>query len=317
MKKVLRSKHPNTRKDTVILICKHKAYPAPGSAIGYIGRQLDGSRKPPPVKSFKLLISKPLSPMILRLWETIGVPKTVYEKYKKESLSPHRRNHSWLPGVAVPTNSLPLDTVFVPGMKSIQPSYLFVTRSPCYAYDHGRLIQNVTSRPEKMSQDDWDWLTNRNFGPIIFSNPRHGKKSIPERIANGDLDGDLYLVCWDKVVLSHMKNTVPLGDETSNDNGILSTMPPNVNWFQLAQKLMADYGQINDMGRLTGVLYRLAEKKAKVSDLLLKDPDANALFEAFNQALEFKKHGRPISLPDRLHVEIPVNLQYLLESTIK
>jgi len=312
MKKVLKSSHPQALEGAAILICRNGVFPSAGSAHEYIGRKLDPNLKDPPQKSFKQKIKTPLSDMVFLLWRTMGVPREQCYRYRKESLSPERHNHAWLVGVPDPTNSLPPDTVFVPGMKASQPGEIFVTRSPCYAYEHGRKLSTVTVRPKTMSIEDWDWLNSKlDFGVIIFSNPRPGKKSIPERIANGDLDGDLYLVCWDKEILALLKAS-PLVDEISYDNGTLSTVPSNPNWFHDAQDILIDAGFSNEMDRLTGKLYKLGEKIADGSESLLKHPDANSYYEAYNQALEFKKHGRPITLPGHLIDKIPANLRHLV-----
>jgi len=43
---------------------------------------------------------------------------------------------------------------------------------------------------------DWQALNQRPLGDLIF--PRGSAHALPERIAEGDLDGDLYWVCdWD------------------------------------------------------------------------------------------------------------------------
>jgi hypothetical protein len=316
MQKVLKSTHPKALQGGAIVICKTGVHPSPGSANEYIGRKLDPTlRGEPPEKSFKSKIKKPLSNMVFRLWQTMGVTKQMCEVYKKESLTTDRRNHAWLVGVPDPTNSLPPDTVFVPGMKTCQFSDIFVTRSPCYAYDHGRKFATITVKPETMSSEDWNWLNNDlNFGVIIFSNPRPGMKSIPERIANGDLDGDLYLVCWDEDILESMAAS-PLVDGISCDDGKLSTMPSSPSWFDDAQDIMVDAGLSNEIGYLTGKLYKLAEKLADGSESILKDPDANAYYEAYNQALEYKKHGRRITLPSHLIENIPAKLQHLVQSS--
>eukprot|EP00980_Cylindrotheca_fusiformis_P019273 scaffold6591_cov106-Cylindrotheca_fusiformis.AAC.3 len=313
MQKVLKSAHQNPLPGAALVICKTGVHPSSGSANEYIGRKLLQTKTPE--KSFKAKIKKPLSDMILRLWETMGVPKQLCAEYKKESLTTDRRNHAWLVGVPDPTNGLPPDTVFVPGMKLAGNPDLFVTRSPCYAYDHGRKFATIASKPDCMTTEDWDWLHNElKFGVIIFSNPRKGMLSIPERIANGDLDGDLYLVCWDKEILDSM-TAAPLQDKISDDDGKLTTMPYNPDWYSDAQDIMVDAGLNNEIGFLTGKLYKLGEKYADNSESGLKDPDANAFYSAYNQALEYKKHGRPIALPNHLIEAIPPQLRHLVQGS--
>ena len=139
--------------------------------------------------------------------------------------------------------------------------------------------------------------------------------SIPERIAKGDLDGDLYLICWDDVILSYMK-AAPLEDREMEDDGILKTTGhPNANWLIEAQDLMMDAGKLNQMGKLTGKVYRLGEKMADSSDEGLKNADSAAMFEAYTQSLEYKKHGCEIRLPLHLHKKVDKKLRHLLVDT--
>ncbi|KAL3935529.1 MAG: hypothetical protein SGBAC_008972 [Bacillariaceae sp.] len=311
MQKVVQSSHPQRFDGSCILICRHKVHPSPGSANEYIGRNFDVTN-PPPEKSFTEKIKKPLSQMIFRLWETLGVPKDLCYRYKKESLRPARRNHAWVVGVPDPTGCLPPDTVFVPGIKNQGPYDLFVTRCPCYAHEHGRKFRSLTEKPATMSTEDWDWLHNKfNFGAIIFSNPRPGMMSIPERIANGDLDGDLYLICWDKEVVDTM-TALPLVDHPTKDDGKLSTVPSNPNWFRESQDVMIENLRF-ELGYLIGALYKAAEKIANKSDKKLGDPDALALFEAYNEALEYQKHGRPIRLPSHLIDKLKPQLRSFIQ----
>lgn len=313
MFKVPKSECLDVKQDTAIVVCKNGVHPSPGSANEYIGRRLDPlGLRPPPEKSFKEKIKTPLSDMVFRLWKSMGVSGEACKEYKKKSLQPENRNHAWLVGVPDPTGTLPPDTVFVPGMKSAQPDELFVTRSPCVKHEDGRILASATSKPSGMTQIDWEWLNSLPFGCIIFSNPREGRMSVPERIANGDLDGDLYLVCWDETILSQMEAS-PLPDLELEDDGKLKTLESaDPEWLDKAQEMMLDAGKLNAMGQLTGKLYKLGEKIADKSVLGLKDPDAAACFEAYNCALEFKKHGGGISLPEHLHDKIPKKLrQYL------
>lgn len=292
-----------------ILICKNGEFPSDGSANEYIGRALAGGD--PPQKSFKSKIHKPLSDMICRLWKSMAVPERVFDKYKTRALEPDGRRHAWVAGVSDMTDKLPPDAVFVTGMKDRQPSDIFVTRSPCTKYEDGRVLSCVTEKPADMSDAEWVWLGRLPFGCIVFSNPRPGRMSIPERIASGDLDGDLYLVCWDEVILKHM-HADPLPDRPMKDDGVLRREEANANWFEDTQKLMVDSGLINDVGKLTGKLYNLGKKAADKSAMGLRHNDAKAFFTAYNCALEFKKHGRPIELPRRLHSELDPRFHHFL-----
>ena len=80
---------------------------------------------------------------------------------------------------------------------------------------------------------------------------------------------------------------------------------------------MINASEVNDIGKLTSKLYKTAEKIADTSKFMLKDPDANALFNAFDNVLNFRKHGNPIHLPSYLQEEIPMNLQYLIQNSEK
>lgn len=315
MLKVPAASSENAWDSAAIVVCKNGVHPSPASANEYIGRALDDSRKKPPKKSFEQKIQKELKEMIARLWLSMGVPRHISQNYMKDSVKADRRNHAWLVGVADPTGCLPADSVFVPGFKNRHPDQLFVTRSPCVKYDDGRILEQIRTQPESMSDDDWAWLNRIYFGCIIFSNPRQDMMSMPERIAEGDLDGDLYLVCWDEEILSCM-NAAPLPAIPEKDSGELSTIPSDRDWLQKAQAMLLDVGGLNNLGKLTGKLYTLGEKIADASEEGLRDADATAFFDAYNQALEYKKHGRPIVLPSHLQSKVPKELRSLLVDSV-
>ena len=165
----------------------------------YVGRLLDPEAKPPP-KSLKI---KPMSETIIRVWSGLGVPDDVCQDYVKKSVRHCHLNHAWVTGVADPTGSIPAGHVFVTGMKGQAASVekIFVTRSPCTKPEDGRVLPQLVQRPNGMSTEDWDWLTNLHFGVIIFAAPVKGMHPLPERIALGDLDGDLYFVHLNEAIL--------------------------------------------------------------------------------------------------------------------
>lgn len=96
------------------------------------------------------------------------------------------------------TNSLPLDSVFIGGLNALNcgRSKVFVTRYPCTEKGDGILVRIILSQPQAMSDDKWTHLKTMPYGMIVF-----GKSSdvlsTPEKINDGDLDGDLYHVLWD------------------------------------------------------------------------------------------------------------------------
>jgi RNA-dependent RNA polymerase len=163
-----------------------------------------------------------------------------------------------------------------------------------------------------MSLADWEFLNSLPFGSVIFSRPRAGSMSMPERIASGDLDGDLYLICWDFALLSCMNNVDAMVDQPIEDDGVLKTVPSNPRWLEEARDVMTNVTAFADIGALIGKLYTKSMKVAKESKLKKEDPDAAALAVAFNEALEYKKHGRPIRLPSDLIDQMPKRFRYLL-----
>jgi len=311
MKKVPASTKDDGSSPAYLVVCQGGVHPSPGGLNDYLGRRFEGSLKAH--KTFEALVGKKkLNDMVLTLWSSLGVPDRELKRYGKESLKPDRHNHAWVVGTVDPTGTLPPDHVYIPGMGTIQPDKIFVTRSPCLRQDHGRLLQTVKRQPVDTSNADWEFLNSLPFGSIIFSRPRVGKMSIPERIASGDLDGDLYLICWDDELLSLMNKVPKLVDQLIEDDGILKIVPSNPMWLEDAHTLMSDATTVTDIGALIGKLYTKSMKVAKESDLEKADPDAAAFADAYNEALEYKKHGRPIRLPIHLIDQMPKRFLGLL-----
>ena len=102
---------------------------------------------------------------------------------------------------------------------------------------------------------------------------------------------------------------LPLEEESYS-----KTQEPSDDWFDKAQQLMVDAVAVEEMFALCGRLYTLYTKAADDSKDKIADPDAIAYANAYNQALEFRKHGNKIMLPRHLLSEIPMRLRkYLSE----
>jgi len=109
-----------------------------------------------------------------------------------------------------------------------------------------------------------------------------------------------------------MTRVEPLVDKPAEDDGKLATVPSDPEWFSKSLEI-----QIEKLGsgydQLVGSLYRFAETIADKPGNNLDHPDARALFSAYNEALEYTKHGRPICLPRHLIKELKPHLQPLVE----
>ena len=174
---------------------------SPSSVSSDLGKVFSGSQ---PSKSFK---QKPLSPMIMKVWEALGVPRRVVFKYEKNR-GVNLHNGGFV-GLADPTDCIPPGHIFITGahrncagMKF--PARVFVTRSPCVRPEDGRILPIVRGKPWDMSDEHWEWLLSLPFGGVIFSTRGNGPP-LPMVCAAGDLDGDLYFICWDAEILSYIR----------------------------------------------------------------------------------------------------------------
>lgn len=173
-----------------------------------IGRYL--AHNTPPCKSFEPKLIQKKSDMVAKLLRAVGVSAETIEKHDREAKRTRMSKCTWLMGVADPTGCLPAGSVFVTGLPSSHIDglqKLFVTRSPCgiHASD-GRMLPIVTLKPSDMPDSTWQWLQRLPFGVICFSakGANEGRAPLPLLCAGGDLDGDLYFVCWDAAVLAEV-----------------------------------------------------------------------------------------------------------------
>jgi hypothetical protein len=323
MKKVEASKHQK-RDDSAVLVITQAGVDQSKNNV-YMGRlpSLDKNADKPPA-SFQ---PKRLSSMITRLFEGLGAPKEMVKdyafetgRYVFESKEPDRINHAYVRGVIDPTGQLPSGHVFLTGVRNegVLGDKLFVTRSPCIQVNDARMLSVITEKPECMDDDSWEALQYLPFGAIIFALPKEGDKSLPECIANGDLDGDRYFCCWNKDILACLK-AVPISDEEmladqeEPKKKESTTSDPSSDWWRTAQKRMSDIVAMKDLGNLISKLYTLSGKCADANKQeFTKDPDAQHFAKAFVYALENGKHGTKIELPLHLHEKLPESLRSYL-----
>ena len=327
MKKVEGSKHPE-RDDSAFMVVTQAGVDQSKNNV-YMGRLLSVNKdadRPP--ASFQ---PKKLSSMITRLFEALGAPKDMVKDYAQksgrysfDSDEIDCINHAYVRGVIDPTGQLPSGHVFLTGVRNEDAlgDELFVTRSPCIQVDDARMLNVVTEQPECMDDDSWEFLQELPFGAIIFPFPEKGKKSLPECIANGDLDGDRYFCCWNKDILSHIE-AVPISEEEllaeeseEAEKEVIATpsvTTPCDSWWKKGQDRMSDIVAIQDMGKLISKLYTLSTKCADDNEeQFMRDNDAQHFARSFVYALENGKHGTKIELPLYLHEKVPPNLRHYL-----
>lgn len=310
MRKVGPSSDPTYAHLAFVLICQAGVDPSSNNL--YVGRlpSIDPTAKPPP-KSFRV---NPLSDMVIRLFQGLQVPSSIVDEYAKQSARVTGLKHAYVRGVADPTGKIPQGYIYLTGIarKEILGETIFITRSPCIKCSDARRLPVIRQRPASMTEDEWTFLESLHFGAVIFGFPNKGFKSLPEMIASGDLDGDRYFVCWSEVILKHI-----VTDEMENIPAEDEVTKPDISnraWYEDAQKVMIDSARRNAVGQLIGKLYTLSLKAADESELFMRDPKAIAFADAYNDALDYVKHGNKIFLPHELHERVPEKLRIYLSA---
>mmetsp|Transcript_37924 Transcript_37924/g.79438 ORF Transcript_37924/g.79438 Transcript_37924/m.79438 type:complete len:250 (-) Transcript_37924:4-753(-) len=243
--------------------------------------------------------------MYQRVLQGLGIPKDILKQYIRQ----YQKNaenlcHTHVIGMSDPTNKLPPNSVFLTGILEIDR--LFVSRSPCMEAEDGHVVKVVQTKPTEMRDDEWEWLQSLTFGAIIFGNPRPGDRPLPELIADGDLDGDLYFVLWHKTLLSLIQPVsftndellAPIKDDTAKEKQY------DPHWFDKTQRFISRIPHLHaDIDQLIGMTYKASEA---IDDI--RDSDSTSFARAYKQALDAKKHGGSIFLPEHLWETVPNKL---------
>ena len=198
----------------------------------------------PSLKSFRPEQSLELSTTITDLWQSQGVPTALVQSYKKSLAHKKEIQHSFLVGVADPTGSIPEGHIYVPGMgvKLGVLEKLFVSQFPCKGQENSRLLPVLTSKPMVMNQTDWNFLNRFSFGVIILGNSCPGFQALPTLVADGDLDGDLYFVCWHEEIIKNVTSIPICFPVSMRTNELHANTIRHANWLAQAQDHAADLG---------------------------------------------------------------------------
>lgn len=292
MCKVEKSEHPEGDWVCLVVIRKNPSSPNTDAAKYFEGNTSPAASKP----------SKPLSLMIKNLLSCLKVPEQIISRHKRK---PHPE-HAWMVGLADPTDAIPAGCIFITGahlQKVTWPKKVFVTRSPCVLPEHGRMLERICEKPYRMKEQVWEWLLSLPFGGIIFSVLGNGVP-IPLTVSEGDLDGDLFFVCWDTQITDHIEERrLPAYFKGSSSKSSYS-MSGADSWMQAAQRYFDD-DRILEESAIVSKVYGAWNKVVRESPRGMDDPDAIGWAKGYLQALDFAKHGLTISLPANLLQEVP------------
>jgi len=157
-----------------------------------------------------------------------------------------------------------------------------------------------------MDQEQWDYLASRPMGEIIFHNKKPFSEGIglPMMTGEGDLDGDLYFICWDENIITHCD--IPIKQDADHrESGDIFEYPfPEIysesdadDWLRKSQVHMTDPRNKDDK-KFIGKLYNeLKSGKHNAHDNFL-------LGMAYKECIDGQKHGGKIKLPDFLAKKI-------------
>jgi hypothetical protein len=207
---------------------------------------------------------------------------------------------------------IPNGYVAIPGLPDSVDSVL-VSRSPALSQaDMARLPVWKNSI-----------LNHHHFGEMFFGN---GSTPLPNLLADGDLDGDLYFVIWDEKIVEEvpftdiaaLEQTVILSRKRSKKHSRFfsrtTKVENNNNWFKETQDVMADVGLAIQVTALISILYN--ESKAEwSSDNCVRD-DYIAYGNAYKKSLDLQKHGDAVDLPGHLWEPFD-KLEYLHKFLVK
>jgi ribosomal protein L24 len=314
MRKVGPSEHSDT--ENVQLLIKG-VFPSKSNAL-HLPKVFNPEKEAP--KSF---CPRKLSDMICNVLKIRGVPAGVIDAYRDQSHGNRGSGleHTFLIGVSDPTESIPPGFVFVTGVhESPIKNTVLVSRFPCTEVHDAHVLPVLRDRPSGMSEENWEWLCAKPFGAMIFGNPARGDRPLPSRIADGDLDGDLYFACWHDPIVSLLEPSIFDGRDITEDfmqgEEEKDRRRWNENWLEDGQELMGDVQALANTSALIGKLYK--EWNNALNDGQGRAVDTVAFGRAYKAALDIGKHGGHVYLPKHLHAAVPEHIRSLLtdEETI-
>ena len=199
-----------SKEDWVAIIMKN-VYPSLNNI--QLGKYLDPDDDA--CNSWKVSKQKELSDMYQRLFVGYGVKKEDVDQYTKLSRHPEHLNHAHVKGAADPTLKIPQGKVFISGYVTNEKGertlfgkcfrQVYCSRSPAVSPFDAKILTVIGEKTDDMTVDEWHLLCSYKWGTILFGTPRKQKTTpLPCLIADGDLDGDDYFICWNNQILRHL-----------------------------------------------------------------------------------------------------------------
>lgn len=264
-------------------------------------------------------------------------------------------NYAQLVGVADPTSAIPNDTVFIPKLNARHTGgQVFITRYPCTERKDGKLLKILHHCPQTMTIENWNFLQSIPYGILVFG-PSSSPLSLPEQIADGDLDGDLYHVLWDyslvqklveveddetgngtrsdeKIdeeasdesgkhylveILDHNKNEIQVRWEKIPSGEIIDNWEPMSNLKNEAPEMLADYARENGLLTLAGWLWA----KRYVRNEEMKFIVSHSVDDDDNETMNFNvKYGdgemKVVTLDDMKNDEPKILYKYAIKHNL-
>jgi hypothetical protein len=224
------------------------------------------------------------------------------------------RCHDTCKGVADPTDAIPSGCIFLTGIQQHHDSFpdrLVISRYPMTEASDGRVVPIVKEKPAAMSTSDWEFLSKKKFGAVLFGAPPPGQPSMPETIAQGDLDGDDYFICWDPIIVQDALIGDPPVIASKNNNSRRATPPDEEDdsWWIRTVEFMVDMESRKRSQRLISALHTMWRKRLKEG----MQQESRIFGRAFKESIDVTKHGGKVALPTELWKHIEYNLRCYLK----
>lgn len=189
-------------------------------------------------------------------------------------------------GVLCETRELAEDEVFIqieePGKeRKILTGRVFVTKNPCLHPGNIRILNAVNN--EKLK-----YLIN----VIVFSS--QGNRPCFNMMGNGDLDGDIYFICWDKKIFP-LRIAEPMQPSKKSFTKISAKDECPINSMGLVQEDIKDFFctflHSDNIGRISNLYMAHADQ----SEQRAFSKECIELAEMHSISVDYAKHGNEVS----------------------